>query len=90
MGHQLGETCRGVPGMEADRPNVDLVARQQSPGDACVLGRDQRHRAQDVERPEGHVAQVADRSRDDVQRRSAIARWRPVAHPRAEPGLRRG
>ena len=48
--------------------------------------------AQDLERPQRDVAEVADRRRDDVQRAAATpAVGSPrLAHPRAEPGRRRG
>ena len=52
----------------AHRPGRDLVAVEQPARDPRVLGRDERHRPQDLERAERDVAEVADRRRDDVQR----------------------
>ena len=82
-------------GVVARHPGRDPVARQQPVRVPRVLGRDERHGPQDLERPERDVAEVADRRGDDVQR-PAGARPIPVpaplpGHPpRADPGRRRG
>jgi hypothetical protein len=47
---------------------VDVEARPQSPRHARVLGRDEGHGAQDLDRALRHVAQVPDRRGDDEQR----------------------
>ena len=60
----------------AGRVGRDLVALEEPAGDPRVLGGDQRHGAQDLERPERDVAEVPDRRRDDVQGPAGRAPWR--------------
>ena len=50
---------------------------EKMPRMPCVLGEDGIDCPQDIDRPEGNVAQVADRSADDVQRPVVLC---PVYH----------
>ena len=68
-------------------------ARAQTAGEPGVLGRHERHAAEHLEGAQGDVAQVADGGGHDVQlpapcRNLGLGLWR--AHPRREPGRRRG
>ena len=96
---ELPVPARPAAGVVAHEPRLDLVARQQPPGDPRVLGRDERHRPQRLERPERDVAEVADRRGHDEQRsasqrpRAADGSGAPRAigrQVRAEPGRRLG
>jgi hypothetical protein len=41
---------------------------QQSADPPGVLGRDDRHPTQGLDRPRGEITEIAERSRDDIQR----------------------
>ena len=95
---------RGVAlGVITRRPRRDRVAIQQAPRVARVLGGDERHGPENLERPESDVAQVPDRRGDHVEHATRRRRrgrrglggprriLRPRGrHPRADPGRRRG
>ncbi len=90
---QLALARGAAPRVVADRAGRDLVALEQAPADARVLGGDQRHGAQDLEGAVRDVAEVADRGGDDVQRPAGRRRPRGLVRHRqgrAEPGRRRG
>ena len=84
MGEELALAGRATLRVVAHRPGRDLVAGEQPARDPGVLGRDERHGAQDLERAVRDVAEIADRRRDDVQRAAGHAQ------AREEPGRRRG
>ena len=65
---QLALTDGPAPRVVADGAGRDLVAGQEAPGDPRVLGGDERRRTQHLEGPQRHVAEIADRRGDDVQR----------------------
>ncbi|MEI9905206.1 MAG: hypothetical protein WDN06_15570 [Asticcacaulis sp.] len=46
---------------------LDVVSRQQLAGDAGILGQHHVGGTQNVERPQGDVAQIADRRGDNIE-----------------------
>ena len=85
---QLALAGRPALRVVAGGPDRDLVPSRSRRVDARVLGGDQRHGAQHLERPQGHVAQVPDRRRDNEQRRrrSPVRLRCPPARPSSGPG----
>ena len=64
---QLRSARGGVPGVVAHEARGQAVTGEQAARVAGVLGRDQRHAGEDLERPQRDVAEVADRGRHDEE-----------------------
>ena len=84
---QLRGAAVAALGVVADEVRRDVVARPQASGEPGVLGGDHGHRPQHLDRPQRHVAKVADGRRDHVQGPGAVHGRRALSHRSSAAGV---